>query len=198
MVWGGGGGSWKYQALAEDGLEEVAEGERDEAEIEAAAAAIAQEARHKSEPRVFRARSALPQELSFVVPDDHEPGGLVCVSGPHGPLLMPVPRGVGPGERAVVRLGPKDSHTLTVPDGFRSGDVIDFEGPAGERLQVTVPPGRLPGDTFEVTPPTLMVQVPLGAAPGDKVVFAAPDGCDLTATVPGGTAEGSYFAALLE
>lgn len=151
----------------------------------------------KSEPRVFHARSTPPVELAFVVPEDMLPGDSVCVSGPHGPLLMKVPDGSRPGQPCSVRLGPTATFKVTVPEGRGPGDLVNFEGREGQQLQVPVPDGKVPGDVFEVTPPALMVQVPEAATPGDRLVFFHPDGRELAAVVPIGTEAGQYIAVPL-
>jgi hypothetical protein len=164
---------------------------------DAAADQIIQDSQ-KSEPRVFCANATAPLELHFLVPLEHTPGEPVCICGPHGPMLVAVPRGVAPGEEATVRLGPNDTRSVTVPEGSQPGDEVDFENDRGEMVKVLVPPDKLPGDTFKVSPPSAMVQVPDGANPGDKVVFISPaDGLNLSATVPSGASAGSYFAAFL-
>eukprot|EP00929_Paragymnodinium_shiwhaense_P111039 TRINITY_DN784_c0_g1_i4.p1 TRINITY_DN784_c0_g1~~TRINITY_DN784_c0_g1_i4.p1 ORF type:complete len:194 (+),score=32.26 TRINITY_DN784_c0_g1_i4:141-722(+) len=153
--------------------------------------------RRIGEPNQFRANCTLPQELRFVVPAKHNLNKPVCIQGPHGPLMVDVPKDAGPGCETSVTLGPNILEAVVVPDGYRPGEMITFRGACGKELQVIVPEGKLPGDTLEVTPPALMVQVPVGAQVGDKLICDGPDGKDFVCEVPSGAAEGSYFAALI-
>mmetsp|Transcript_55516 Transcript_55516/g.154699 ORF Transcript_55516/g.154699 Transcript_55516/m.154699 type:complete len:191 (+) Transcript_55516:102-674(+) len=147
--------------------------------------------------RIFHAKSAPPQELNFTIPLNHNVGEPVCVTGPHGPLMVPVPDGARPGRPCSVKLGPSAMYKVTVPEDHWPGDEVKFKGNAGEQLQAVVPKGYEPGDTFEVTPLALMVQVPEGAAVGDLLVFTSPEGVTLSSIVPDGMGAGQYFAAAL-
>lgn len=111
---------------------------------------------------------------------------------------VPVPDGAKGGERVSTRLGPPPAYTLEVPEGLSGGDTFDFDGNDGEKLEATVPMDKVPGDSFDVMPPTVMVQVPRFAKPGDQVAFQ-PDGHEekLVARVPQGLTKGQYFAVIL-
>jgi len=39
---------------------------------------------------------------------------------------------------------------LTVPDGCKAGDMVQFQDPNGQTMQVQVPEGKAPGQTFQV------------------------------------------------
>merc|ERR1711908_9870 len=71
----------------------------------------------------LRARSCLPQELSFEVPETVEPhpehGSVIRVDGPLGPVLVPVPKNVPPGKRCSVYLGPRDAYWVNVPENVK-------------------------------------------------------------------------------
>merc|ERR1719471_1851813 len=87
------------------------------------------------------------------------------------------------------------------------GWTIKFRANGGDEVQVLVPPGFSSGDTFEVTPPALMVEVPEGAQPGDFVKFIHAVRADgdtrsgmtecFRAVVPDGLAPKQYFVALI-
>uniref|UniRef100_A0A7S1AIW2 Uncharacterized protein n=1 Tax=Noctiluca scintillans TaxID=2966 RepID=A0A7S1AIW2_NOCSC len=146
--------------------------------------------------RIFPAKSAVPQDLVFVVPRDFVPGELITVEGPHGPCCVPLPLDIQPGQWCSVRLGPNPTHTLVVPEGARRGQSVYFMGPDGQ-VEVTIPPGKKPGDTFDVIPPAMMVQVPDGAVPGDQLSFMTSQGEQLLTVVPENHHPGQYFAAAL-
>jgi len=77
---------------------------------------------------------------------------------------------------------------------------MTFEKSDGMRISINVPPGKRPGDFFEVSPPALMVLVPEGVRAGDIVVFsmpAPPAGQWFKAQVPEDLQLGKYFAARL-
>jgi len=154
--------------------------------------------RKPGEPRTFRAKTAVPQDLSFAVPSNCRPGQPVCVQGPHGPIRVPLPQGYQAGERCTIRFGPTVLQQVAVPEGSRPGDMIKFEGQDGEALEAPVPPGKVAGDFFEVTPPVLMVQVPEGAAEGDVVTFLSPLGVEVRAQIPKGMQPTQYFAARID
>mmetsp|Transcript_70836 Transcript_70836/g.153849 ORF Transcript_70836/g.153849 Transcript_70836/m.153849 type:complete len:194 (+) Transcript_70836:60-641(+) len=181
-------------------LDEAATAEVEEQEAEAAAAAAAANAPPGGvQGRTLEAEACWPQDLIFMVPEDHRPGDLICVHGPHGPLRVQCPEGAAPGRQATVRLGPEASFAIpvTVPDDAKPGDKIQLKGRNGEDSLAEVPPGMKPGDQFNVFPPTVMVQVPTVAQTGDQLVFDLPDARGrLSASVPPGALPGSYFAAM--
>merc|ERR1711862_785822 len=77
---------------------------------------------------------------------------------------------------------------------------MTFERGDGSRISITVPPGKKPGDFFEVSPPALMVLVPEEVKAGETVVFcmpAPPLGQWFKAKVPESLQLGKYFAARL-
>lgn len=148
-----------------------------------------------------QAKTALPQDITFRVPDSLEDseGGVdvVCIQGPHGPLRVPLPDGAKPGEECKIRLGPPAEYHITVPEGGKPGDSVKFPGATGEELTATVPKGKRPGDKFEVSLPVLLVQVPPGVKPGMEVMYEAPDRQNRCARVPRGCLEGHYFPVLI-
>lgn len=152
--------------------------------------------------QVLQANTALPQDITFVVPnsDDIETVQgveIVCIQGPHGPIRVPLPLGAKCGEQCSVRLGPPAQYHVTVPEGFKEGESVNFEGSTGEPLTAAVPPGKKPGDVFEVSLPVLLVQVPVGAKAGVEVMYEAPDRQARFARVPKGVAPGHYFPVLI-
>lgn len=90
---------------------------------------------------------------------------------------------------------------VTVPEGAKPGDVVDFMGPDGQAQKTQVPEGVEPGQTFDVTvrPPAqqYMVMCPPGHKEGDLVSFVGPEGMPLTAAVPAGARPGQLFPALV-
>lgn len=148
--------------------------------------------------KVFRAKSAPPQDLSFVCPAELPETGNVCIQGPHGPLLIPLPEGTVPGERVTMRLGPMMTPKVQVPDDWVFGEQMPFEGPDGAPCMVDVPEGMKAGDIFEVAAPTMMVQVPVDCREGDQILFETHDGRELMVKCPPNLQPGHYFAALTE
>jgi hypothetical protein len=144
------------------------------------------------------AKSAPPQELLFVAPQDAKPGMPLCLAGPHGdPIWVPAPEGVQPGKPCSVWLGPTSSFTVLVPEDAEQGAQIAFETENGEMLHTVVPPGKKPWDTFQICPPVMMLQVPHGVASGDEVFYQTPAGSHAAVRVPAGFNPGMYFPCLL-
>eukprot|EP00450_Noctiluca_scintillans_P022268 CAMPEP_0194530300 /NCGR_PEP_ID=MMETSP0253-20130528/67220_1 /TAXON_ID=2966 /ORGANISM="Noctiluca scintillans" /LENGTH=198 /DNA_ID=CAMNT_0039375519 /DNA_START=20 /DNA_END=613 /DNA_ORIENTATION=- len=125
--------------------------------------------------RMWLANAAEPQDLTFDVPRDWTHGDPVTIQGPHGPLQVPLPHNTRRGDKVTVPLGPSITYTVNVPDAIEDGGVVPFRTDDGQTWEVPVPPGKRPGDTFEVYPPAIMVEVPRGANPGDRVAFRTLD-----------------------
>lgn len=147
-----------------------------------------------------------PVEFSIMVPEDHQEGKTLRVSGPHGPIEVTPPPGSQPGMTLKWRLGPKPEFKVVVPPGAGPGSQAQFKRYDGAEIMVQVPEGLAPGDAFDVSPPALMVRVPDAAMPGDFVCFRhsisqANDNMEVTewcrACVPKGLETGKYFAARL-
>mmetsp|Transcript_98034 Transcript_98034/g.282780 ORF Transcript_98034/g.282780 Transcript_98034/m.282780 type:complete len:216 (-) Transcript_98034:206-853(-) len=100
-----------------------------------------------------------------------QPGQSFCVQGPQGPICLQIPVDAVPGGRLVYKIAPRPEFRVEVPPGAGPGWVMTFQRDDGGACVVTVPAGLQPGDTFEVTPPALMVRVPETAQPGDFVRF---------------------------
>lgn len=144
------------------------------------------------------AKTALPQELHFVAPQDCVAGKPVCLLGPHGdPITVPLPEGAEPGKACSVYLGPKSSFKVIVPEGALPGAPLQFTTEDGEMLNTIVQPGKKPGDTMEIVPPVVLVQVPKGVKSGDEVTYTTPIGTMAMVQVPEGFAPGHYFTTLL-
>jgi len=144
------------------------------------------------------AKTTHPQTLNFEAPMDAAPGKPVCIQGPHGPIMIPLPDDVKPGQPCAIRLGPQEHYTIPVPEGVEPGGMIEFKGAQGEMLHAILPPGLKAGDEFKVAPPVILVQVPAGAQPGQQVAYVSPLGQQLFAQVPPGLSPGHYFSALYE
>jgi len=148
--------------------------------------------------RVLATVAALPQNLTFTVPMDFEPGASATVSGPHGPMDIPLPDTVVAGATCTVLLGPPSGvMQVAVPESAVAGDRLTFPDQDGVMREVFVPDGKKPGDVLEIVPQALMVRVPPSARPGDTVVCLRPDnGEKITAVTPGGLKVGDYFAVM--
>lgn len=151
---------------------------------------------------VLQAKTALPQDITFTCPRLEEMQlvdgvQIVCIQGPHGPVRVALPEGAKTGEQSSVRLGPPAQYHVTVPEKFKEGEMVTFEGGNGEPLSASVPPGKKPGDSFEVSLPVLLVQVPAGAKPGMEVMYEAPDRQARFVRIPKGLAAGHYFPVLI-
>mmetsp|Transcript_2271 Transcript_2271/g.4746 ORF Transcript_2271/g.4746 Transcript_2271/m.4746 type:complete len:277 (+) Transcript_2271:151-981(+) len=142
--------------------------------------------------KVLEAKSCLPWEYFFTVPEGKQPGDTVWVRGPH--CRMPVVLGKEdlPGSKASLRIVPKVAYKVTVPEGTLPGAAACFKAADGKTYSVPVPKGLKPGDTFDAHPPTLMVLCPNGARPGDTVRTSFMTET-LTAEVPEGAKPGNYF-----
>lgn len=152
--------------------------------------------------RCFRVMAIPPQDLFFIAPPGSAPGQSVLVQGPHGPLMVCIPKGTSPGHRVQVRLAAPFQHEVFVPAGVKPGDKVAFLNDKDERVEAVVPKGKKSGDVFHVGPPATMLRVPEGAIPGDELRFMAPVAPNVlgecVATVPPNMSTGQYFAALLQ
>lgn len=156
------------------------------------------EASYQPGRKILRALAAHPQDFRFVAPEGVKPGEPVCVEGPHGPLMLPLPNDAVPGKECSIRFGPPSQYKVVVPDGASPGSIVTYKGCDGEELRTVVPPGMKPGDEFDVSPPVLMLRIPDEANPGDEMLYEAPDRRQLIIRVPQGMGPGQYFAASLE
>lgn len=147
-----------------------------------------------------------PIELVAYLPDDHEPGTAIQMMGPHGPVSFVPPESIRPGEKVCYRLAPPPEFRIEVPCYASPGTMVEFERSDGLLVSVMVPPGFGPGDTFDVTPPSVLVRVPDDPLPGDKVIFQIPHDSGFVgrreapwcrATVPFPATAGTYFAVRL-
>eukprot|EP00933_Yihiella_yeosuensis_P074396 TRINITY_DN83315_c0_g1_i1.p1 TRINITY_DN83315_c0_g1~~TRINITY_DN83315_c0_g1_i1.p1 ORF type:complete len:233 (+),score=48.82 TRINITY_DN83315_c0_g1_i1:108-806(+) len=147
--------------------------------------------------RRWNALTTHPQDLFFHVPEDARVGEVLTIRGPHGPMPVPLPEDAEPGKLYKLKIRPNADFKVSVPQHWRPGDKVDFEGPNGQHLVVDVPPGYRAGDQFDVTPPTAMVQIPEHARPGDKLVFNSMDCKPMEAEVPSDLKPLHYFAVPL-
>lgn len=150
------------------------------------------------EKRLALAKTAPPQELHFVAPDDCKAGQPICLLGPHGdPITVPLPEGAEPRKPCSICLGPKSSFQVAVPEGAAPGAVLVFTTKDGQVLNTVVPDGKAPGDTIQIVPPVVLVQVPPGVFAGMEVVYHTPAGTPAVVQVPHGYQPGHYFPTLL-
>uniref|UniRef100_A0A7S4SSJ8 Uncharacterized protein n=1 Tax=Alexandrium monilatum TaxID=311494 RepID=A0A7S4SSJ8_9DINO len=154
----------------------------------------------------FEALATPPVELMGEIPVNHKPGMPIVLSGPHGPVQVMPPQETGPGSRVRFRLAPPPEFRIQVPAGCGPGSLIRFERSDGAKVCVAVPPERQAGDSFDVTPPSMMVRVPDGAQAGDRVTFrhtlaTGKNGREATewcrTEIPKGVRPGFYFTARL-
>merc|ERR1711920_599529 len=106
-------------------------------------------------------------------------------------------------EKVTYRLKPQAELRIQVPEGRKSGEVMQFKRADGLEIEVQIPEGVEEGDYFDADPPALMVKVPENTGAGEYVLFQAlrRDGQEVTdwcrAAVPQGVAPGKFFIARL-
>jgi len=146
-------------------------------------------------PRFQPTIAVPPQELTFELQEDCKAGEVVQIQGPTGPIPVKVAEACRKGEKRTMFLGPSQLVKVDLPEDH-VGDTVRVTHD-GESFWVPVPEGVAPGGSFEVSPPTIMVQVPIGAKEGEGVVFFHPSQDqekEHTAVVPRGFEQGSFFA----
>lgn len=113
-----------------------------------------------------------PQDLHVRVPDNYtfQRDQRIPVAFPHGEQLMTLPPKPKNGDWTY-RLGPKPDFKATIPAGVLAGGKMQFHRKDGLSIFVPVPKDLGPGDSFFVTPPSLMVHVPERVRAGDLVIF---------------------------
>eukprot|EP00930_Biecheleria_cincta_P097526 TRINITY_DN89226_c0_g1_i1.p1 TRINITY_DN89226_c0_g1~~TRINITY_DN89226_c0_g1_i1.p1 ORF type:complete len:815 (-),score=125.67 TRINITY_DN89226_c0_g1_i1:191-2605(-) len=119
--------------------------------------------------------AAPPQDLHVRVPDgyDFQRDQLIPVAFPHGEQRVKLPPKPKNGDWTY-RLGPKPDFKATIPAGVLPGGKMQFHRKDGLSIFVPVPKDLGPGDSFFVTPPSLMVRVPERVRSGDLVIFKNP------------------------
>ena len=166
--------------------------------------------------------------MAIECPEGVEPGQALIVGGPDGQdVEVIVPEGVGPGDTFEVDVGgggeeeeeaaegqedwtPRSGvMDITVPDGVEPGQALLVTAPDGEDVEVIVPEGLGPGDTFQVAVDELATPQPqateddedwgeeeeAAAAPADEPAAVAEehegqDGQVMDITVPDGVEPG--------
>merc|ERR1711920_450484 len=76
-------------------------------------------------------------------------------------------------EKVTYRLKPQAELRIQVPEGRKSGEVMQFKRADGLEIEVQIPEGVEEGDYFDADPPALMVKVPENTAAGEYVTFQA-------------------------
>eukprot|EP00444_Apocalathium_aciculiferum_P064560 CAMPEP_0183555360 /NCGR_PEP_ID=MMETSP0371-20130417/79442_1 /TAXON_ID=268820 /ORGANISM="Peridinium aciculiferum, Strain PAER-2" /LENGTH=278 /DNA_ID=CAMNT_0025761531 /DNA_START=51 /DNA_END=887 /DNA_ORIENTATION=+ len=112
-----------------------------------------------------------PLRLEIKITAGHLPGQVIKVQGPHCIFETRVPEGAEPGDELVYYLGPLPEFEVTVPAYSGPGSFVNITRDDGSAIRVAVPQGSLPGSTFCVEPPVLMVKAPDGSQMGDTVFF---------------------------
>eukprot|EP00746_Dinoflagellata_sp_MGD_P168157 gnl/MRDRNA2_/MRDRNA2_99379_c0_seq1.p1 gnl/MRDRNA2_/MRDRNA2_99379_c0~~gnl/MRDRNA2_/MRDRNA2_99379_c0_seq1.p1 ORF type:complete len:202 (+),score=41.26 gnl/MRDRNA2_/MRDRNA2_99379_c0_seq1:83-688(+) len=151
---------------------------------------------------ILEAESTEPCELQVKVPLDYKAGDPVCFQGPHGPLAITPTEDREPGDIITVRLAPPATYEVKVPPNAKPGERVSFSpDDGGPDIEAVVPEHKKPGDTFQVTPSAVMVQVPENAKEGTTLRFKikgvakqVANADTATAVVPKGLSAGAYFA----
>jgi len=146
------------------------------------------------------AASMWPGDIEVQVPEDWKAGEKVAAEGPHGRFFFTLPEDAKAGTTQRFPLRPAADLRIEVPKGISEGQSMTFERADGTRISITVPKGKVAGDTFEVLPPAAMVLVPEDAKAGDMVCFPLPGPPTkqwFSAKVPEELQLGLYFAARL-
>merc|ERR1712194_638138 len=115
--------------------------------------------------------------------------GKVPAQGPHGRVLFDLPEGCKPGTKQQFRLRPGADLRVEVPKDLKEGMSMTFEREDGTRISMTVPNGKVSGDTFEVIPPAAMVLVP------EEAQASSMWPADIEVQVPDGWTEGEKVPA---
>jgi len=150
---------------------------------------------------LWKAQATPPCEFSATLSQSFKPGEPFMVQGPLGPIRVEPPPEAQPGMSLLYRLAPRPDFRVQVPPGARPGSQMKFVRSDGVEVIVQVPAGVSPGDSFDVTPPALMVKVPEGAGPGAYMIFKNP--CDSEESewyrvrVPEGAQPGNFLTARL-
>jgi len=155
----------------------------------------------KAEQGELQALACPPLEFTVKLPKDYASGEPIRAKGPHG-IISFNKQDAKPGETYSFKIAAPPDVRITVPKDYKKGSSLVFDRADGVRISVAVPCGLGPGQTFDVTPPVLMVKVPEGAKAGDPVVFRDEQtfgqyGQWLRATVPNNVHSVGYFAARL-
>lgn len=150
----------------------------------------------------LEAQAVPPCEFAATLSDSYQPGTSFTIQGPLGPIKVNPPPDAKPGMTLRYRLAPTPDFRVQVPPGGKPGSPVTFQRADGVEICVQVPEGHGPGDSFDVTPPALMVRVPDGAEKGDFVVFHGPIAPNqqpewFRAQVPDGLAPGRFLTARL-
>jgi len=149
------------------------------------------------------APATLPIEFAATLSPNFKPGEAFTIQGPLGPIKVNPPDDAEPGMTLKYRLAPRPDFRVQVPQGARPGSEVKFQRHDGVEVSVLVPEGLAPGETFDVTPPSLMVKVPDGASAGDILAFQLPPTGPqvppqwFRGPVPEGLEAGKYFTARL-
>lgn len=146
------------------------------------------------EDKKFKTVATRAVEYQIAVPEDYKPGQTVPVPGPHGTVEVQLPPAAEPGKTVTLRQSPPADLRITVPPNIKAGQTMYLEN-SGGKIAVEVPQGLKSGDTFDITPPAVMVRVPERAVTGDVVVFQV-DGQWLRAKIPATTQFGHFAARL--
>jgi hypothetical protein len=126
--------------------------------------------------------------MAIECPEGVEPGQALIVGGPDGQdVEVIVPEGVGPGDTFEVDVGgggeeeeeaaegqedwtPRSGvMDITVPDGVEPGQALLVTAPNGEDVEVIVPEGLGPGDTFQVAVDELATPQPQATEDDESV-----------------------------
>mmetsp|Transcript_101403 Transcript_101403/g.295443 ORF Transcript_101403/g.295443 Transcript_101403/m.295443 type:complete len:265 (+) Transcript_101403:40-834(+) len=150
----------------------------------------------------LQAPAIVPCEFAATLSDTYEPGSTFTVQGPLGPIKVEPPEDAKPGMTLRYRLAPRPDFRVRVPPDGKPGSAVTLQRADGAEICVRVPEGHGPGDSFDVTPPALMVRMPDGAQSGSFIAFHGPCAPDqqpewFRAQLPEGLEAGNYLTARL-
>merc|ERR1719352_2163177 len=74
----------------------------------------------------FEALATPPLELNLKLGEDYQTGQRLFAQGPHGPIEVEAPPDAQPGKVLTYRLGPPPDLRITVPQGLKGGQTMQF------------------------------------------------------------------------
>jgi len=143
-----------------------------------------------------------PIEFCATLAERFKPGEPITVQGPLGPITVEPPPKAEAGMSLRYQLVPRPDFRVQVPPNTQPGTEVRFDRGDGIEISAMVPESLHYGNTFEITPPALMVKAPDGAVAGMQIAFRSCSELEETAewfglTLPEGCQPGRYVTAKL-
>merc|ERR1712129_9592 len=143
-----------------------------------------------------------PLEFCATLSDNFKAGESITVQGPLGPITVEPPPEAEAGMSLRYQLVPRPEFKVHVPPNAQPGTEVRFDCGDGVEINAMVPNCLQDGDTFEVTPPALMVKVPDNGVAGMQIAFRSCSELEESAewfglTLPEGCQPGKYVTAKL-